>query len=120
MPIPTITHVRAGQSVHWRALLLVLALALGVCPLVGAQDNYLDMLEAYADDVDKDDGAGIGGQQSNNRGAFESQLRRNFKGSYVLYAKLAEPNKEKVFAKYQETGKVSSVRSLIVRLYANR
>jgi hypothetical protein len=86
-----------------------------------AQDSYLDMLDAYSDDVtDIAPGSGSGKDQKNDRGAFESQLRRNFKGSYVLYAKLSETDKEKVFNNFQETGKVSGTRSLIVRLYSNR
>ena len=104
--------------IGWKSMFLVTAI--GVCSAPGAQDNYLDMLDAYADDVGKADANGLGGQQKNSRGGFESQLRRNFKGSYVLYTKLTEPKKEQVFARYQETGKVSSVRSLIVKLYANR
>lgn len=84
-----------------------------------AQDNYLNMLDAYSDDVKTDDGTPEGTAKT-QRGMFESQLRQNFKGSYVLYSKLSDRSKDQVFAKYQETGKVTNVRTLIVKLYANR
>lgn len=115
-----LTRLIRSRSMCCRSMFLILAVA--VSAGAPAQDNYLDMLDAYAEDAGDEQSAAAagGGQAGGNRGAFESQLRRNFKGSYVLYAKLSEPNKEKVFAKYQETGKVSDVRSLIVRLYANR
>jgi len=89
-------------------------------PNAAAQDNYLDMLDAYSDDVQQgassaDDKTGV-----NSRFTFEGQLRRNFKGSYVLYTKLTDVSKDIVFNKYQETGSVADVRSLIVKLYAQR
>ena len=100
--------------------LLLLVAAMLATTLASAQDNYLDMLDAYSDEVknggQSSDGDGVAGQ----RGTFEGQLRRNFKGSYVLYTKLSDDSKTEVFKKYQETGRVADVRSLIVKLYARR
>jgi len=99
--------------------LIVTCVLVAAVTVSSAQDNYLDLLDAYSDDVKTDDGSPEGTEKT-QRGAFESQLRQNFKGSYVLYTKLSDGSKDQVFAKYQETGKVADVRTLIVKLYANR
>jgi len=100
-------------------LLLATVVMLSVT-VASAQDNYLDMLDAYSDEVKNGGQSDDGEDASSRRGTFESQLRRNFKGSYVLYTKLSDDSKNKVFKKYQETGRVADVRSLIVKLYAQR
>ena len=114
--MPHVTHYKIKIAPHLALACLLLLSA----PLVTAQDNYLDMLDAYSDDVQQgassaDDKTGV-----NSRFTFEGQLRRNFKGSYVLYTKLTDVSKDIVFNKYQETGSVADVRSLIVKLYAQR
>lgn len=100
-------------------LLLSIIVVLSANP-ASAQDNYLDMLDAYSDDVTNAGQSSDGKADAGKRGTFENQLRRNFKGSYVLYSKLSDASKEEVFKKYQQTGRVADVRSLIVKLYAER
>ena len=102
------------------ATLLLSAILMLPIGVASAQDNYLDMLDAYSDDVQNGGQSSDGEGASSQRGTFESQLRRNFKGSYVLYSKLSESSKGEVYKKYEETGRVADVRSLIVKLYARR
>lgn len=105
----------------WRsAKAVVCCIGLGLCVAAQAQDSYLDMLDAYSDEVSNPNGTLDGDDQTVTRGTFEDQLRRNFKGSYVLYSKLPDESKQIAFDKYQETGRAADVRSLIVKLYANR
>lgn len=104
---------------RWRfAKTVVCAAGLSLVAAVPAQDNYLDMLDAYSDDIG--DSATGGAAADNSRSQFEAQLRRNFKGSYVLYTKLPDESKEVTYNRYLETGRVADVRSLIVKLYAAR
>jgi len=100
-----------------KAVLIVLALM--VPELANAQGDYLDMLDTYSDEITEPDGGPVT-EAENSRGSFENQLRRNFKGSYVLYTKLPEESKQMVYNKYRETAKVSDIRSFIVKLYAQR
>lgn len=100
--------------------LLLALLAMLSINMASAQDNYLDMLDAYSNDVTDAGQSSDGKANTSKRGTFESQLRRNFKGSYVLYSKLPDTSKAQVFKKYQETGRVADVRGLIVKLYAER
>ncbi len=100
-----------------RAALIFLGLT--VPTLAAAQDNYLDMLDAYSDEISEPSSTQVT-EAENSRGSFENRLRRNFKGSYVLYTKLPEDNKQMVYNKYRETGKVADIRSFIVKLYAQR
>ena len=102
-----------GLCKHTTGKLLVMVIVLLSFTTASAQDNYLDMLDAYSKEVDSFD-------QVQKRGIFEDQLRRNFKGSYVLYSKLSEASKNMVFKTYRKTGRVADVRSLIVKLYAER
>jgi hypothetical protein len=100
-----------------KAVLIILGLT--VPALATAQGDYLDMLDAYSDEISEPGGTPVTDAE-NSRGSFENQLRRNFKGSYVLYTKLPEESKQMVYNKYRETGKVADVRSFIVKLYAQR
>ena len=109
-PIPNV-----GRELANAALML---LGLTVPAMTAAQGNYLDMLDAYSDEISEPSGAEQAAE--NNRGSFENQLRRNFKGSYVLYTKLPEESKQMIYNKYQKTGKVADIRSFIVKLYAQR
>lgn len=97
----------------------LIVLGLSVPALSTAQSKYLDMLDAYSDEISTPDETAVD-EAVNNHGSFEQQLRRNFKGSYVLYTKLPEKSKQMVYNKYKETGKVADIRSLIVKLYAQR
>lgn len=102
-----------------RATLLCAGLTLSLST-VAQGDPLLDMLNAEADEVTKTKGSTQNNGPEDTRTTFEAELRKNNKGDHYLYMKLPEDSKQVVYNKYRETGKVDTVRSLIVKLYTER
>ena len=104
----------------------------------GAQDDYLSILEAEADDTGGAANTGdvspaarpakkVRSVQDNQvlRPAmgfeeFEAELSANFAGTWILYDKLAIRQREAVYSAYQEDNRTARVREVIVKLLSAR
>ena len=122
-----------------RTLRAVMAgLVLCLCPgmAVYAADDYLDALEAEADDTGIVSGSvspAVASQHNKTRHApaskiiesglsfeeFEETLDARYSGSNFLYIKLSKGERKGVYRFYQNDNRISSVREEIVRLLSS-
>ncbi|MGB5473755.1 MAG: hypothetical protein WBQ78_09785 [Gammaproteobacteria bacterium] len=104
----------------------------------GAQDDYLSILEAEADDTGGPTNTGDAAPaarpakkfrsvQDNQviRPAmgfeeFEAELSANFTGTWILYDKLAIRQRAAVYSAYQEDNRTEQVREVIVKMLSAR
>lgn len=130
--ITTVTRRLAGLLAG-----LVLWL-LGPVVAVQAEDDYLNLLEAEAEDT----GASIRSASSSDTAhtpdkklrnvkadksieqglsfeAFEETLSSRYSGSNFLYVKLSEKDRMSIYTLYQSDNRISSVREEIVRLLSS-
>jgi hypothetical protein len=49
-----------------------------------------------------------------DRGDFEKVLLTDYPGTYLLYVKLKDEEKQRIFSKYQQTGKIEGVREAVI------
>ena len=117
---------------------VVTGLVLSLCPVVAvyAADDYLDALEAEADDTGVVSGSvslAVASQHRKTRHApaskviesglsfdeFEQTLDARYSGSNFLYIKLSKSERKGVYIFYQKDNRISSVREEIVRLLSS-
>ena len=127
------------QKINSSSLKLLLAVfSLSACcaaPLFAA-DDYLNALEAEADDTAaesqpvaatvsapvrkaKPAGAGKVIAAGLSFGEFEEALDSGYSGSNFLYVKLSKGKRKSVYRFYQNDNRISSVREEIVRLLSS-
>jgi hypothetical protein len=126
------------DTVRLCGLLLGLLLWLAAVSAVQAEDDYLSILEAEAEDtgassnpVSKPDKANTHNDKPRyvkadkliepglSFEAFEETLSTRYSGSNFLYVKLTESNRRGVYRFYQGDNRISSVREEIVRLLSS-
>ena len=119
-------------------LLLGLVLWLGPAVAVQAEDDYLSILEAEAEDTGASSNPVIKSgkdDERNNRISnvkadkliepglsfeeFEKTLGTRYSGSNFLYVKLTESKRKDVYRFYQGDNRISSLREEIVRLLSS-
>jgi len=117
---------------------VVTGMVLCLCPgvIVYAADDYLDALEAEADDTGTVSGSvlpAVASEHKKTRHApaskviesglsfdeFEETLDARYSGSNFLYIKLSKSERKGVYRFYQNDNRISSVREEIVRLLSS-
>ena len=117
---------------------VVTGMVLCLCPgvIVYAADDYLDALEAEADDTGTVSGSvlpAVASEHKKTRHApaskvidaglsfdeFEETLGTSYSGSNFLYVKLSKGKRKSVYKVYQSDNRISSVREEIVRLLSS-
>jgi len=125
-------------TVHLGGLMLGLVLCLNPVVTVQAEDDYLSILEAEAEDTGASSSSVIQSDKAYPRNdkiksvradkliepglsfeAFEETLGRRYSGSNFLYVKLTESKRKGVYRFYQGDNRISSVREEIVRLLSS-
>lgn len=120
-------------TAYRRTLLAGLIAWCGVPMFACAADDYLSILEAEADNTGS--ASDITAEEvSNNRPGktvvgsnklitpglnfdeFEAVLDSQYSGSHLLYMRLSQHDREKVYRSYQDNNRISSIREEIVRL----
>ena len=119
---------------------LLLGLLLWLTPVVAvqAEDDYLSILEAEAEDTGASSNPVITSEKANTRNdriknvkadkliepglsfeEFEETLSTRYSGSNFLYVKLTESKRKGVYRFYQGDNRISSLREEIVRLLSS-
>lgn len=119
---------------------LLLGLLLWLTPVVAvqAEDDYLSILEAEAEDTGASSNPVITSEKANTRNdriknvkadkliepglsfeEFEETLSTRYSGSNFLYVKLTESKRKGVYRFYQGDNRISSLRGEIVRLLSS-
>jgi hypothetical protein len=128
-------HSNSLVTAYARSLLAGLIVWCGAPVVVCAEDDYLSILEAEADNTgnashitveelrhEMPDKRGLGSNKHVTPGLsfdeFEAVLDRQYSGSHFLYLRLSQHDREKVYRLYQNDNRISSVREEIVRLLA--
>jgi len=129
-------HSNPLFSGYTRSLLAGLIVWCGVPAPAFADDDYLSILEAEADNTGSASDVTVEQVRHNTPGMrslggsklitpglsfdeFEAVLDSNYSGSHFLYIRLSQRNREKVYRAYQEDNRISSVREEIVRLLSS-
>mgnify|MGYP001821429557 FL=1 len=126
------------DTVSLGGLLLGLVLWLNPVVAVQAQDDYLSILEAEAEDTGASSSPVIKTDKANSANdkiknvradkliepglsfeAFEETLSTRYTGSNFLYVKLTASKRKGVYRFYQGDNRISSVREEIVRLLSS-
>lgn len=103
-----------------RAWLGWLGVMLVCLPPIAGGDSYLDAIELEAGARDGDDIAEAGGGDSKSedpRAAFELDLERRYRGSYLFYKKLPAKSQEEVFREFEGGASIEDVRKTIMNRF---
>jgi len=134
-----ISAIGPASKLGKTARVLVAGLILWVLPGMGLQanDDYLSMLEAEAGDTDAKSGKPADPvsheppakkhyvkksdviQSGLDFEGFEEELDSNFSGSHLLYVKLSNSNRRRVYKSYKEDNRISAIREKIVKLLSS-
>jgi len=126
------------NTVYLGGLLLGLVLWLNPVVAVQAEDDYLSILEAEAEDTGTSSNSATKTDKTNSHTyriknvkadkriepglsfeAFEETLGTRYSGSNFLYVKLTESKRKGVYRFYQGDNRISSIREEIVRLLSS-
>jgi len=131
--VPASMDLGFALTKYIRSLPAVLLLGCSIPNVAPAADDYLSILEAEADSTGSAStvsAAEVGPENhlSSNPGStkfispglsfaeFETVLDEQYSGSHLLYIKLSQQDRQKVYRFYQNDNRISSVREEIVRL----
>ncbi len=134
-----ISAIDPASKLEKTARILVAGLILWVLPgmTLQANDDYLSMLEAEAGDTDAKSGMSADPvsheppakkhyvkksdviQSGLDFEGFEEELDGNYSGSHLLYVKLSNSNRRRVYKSYKEDNRISAIREKIVKLLSS-
>jgi hypothetical protein len=134
-----ISAMYPARKVEKTARILVAGLIFWALPgmTLQANDDYLSILEAEAGDTDARSGESAEPvshmqpakkhyakksdviQSGLDFEGFEEELDSNYSGSHLLYVKLSNNKRRRVYKSYKEDNRISAIREEIVRLLSS-
>jgi hypothetical protein len=106
---------RGGWSRFFCLLCLFFSL-----PLYAADDAaYLNLINQEA--MRQSAGYGVGGSAENRDfDAMESQLKEQYRGSYLFLKKLPRQSQEEIFSDYQNGASIDDIRKKIMKIFLHK
>ncbi len=89
--------------------------------MAASEDDYLNQIQSEAHKVEVESGAGtaasLSAEAKADMLAFERELERHYRSSYLFYKKLLGRSQEEIFTEYAQGASIAGIRKKIMNRF---